>query len=203
MKSIRLPNDLQEYVRKRAWKRIGICMASELAVIVFLIFLGNRIFSAMGVFLQACAYVLLLALPFLLSGVPFTFIKDRNWSGRVTGVRVKTKTAYTTDYQYLQNIIVLTMVNANGKTFKKTVASHNVQTSKPGGVLVSYSEAKVEHYMNDYSIGDEVYHFHGLPYPFVIDPNYKERTTCVVCGQETQAEQSHCWSCGHSLIKIK
>lgn len=202
MRSIRLPNDLQEYVRKRAWKRISKCLTFEAGVILFLFFLGNRIFSALGILLQSLVYVILLFLPFLLTGVPFKMM-DKDWSGTVTNVKIKTKTAYTADYQYLQNIIILTLVDANGKSFKKTVASHNVQTSKPGGAFVSYSDAKVEHYINDYAIGDEVYHFHGLPYPFVIGPNYKERTTCMVCGQETKSDQAHCWSCGHSLIKIK
>ena len=197
-----LPNDLQEYVRKKTGRRVAKCVAFEAAVILFLLVLGNRVFSALGVILQSLVYVILLMLPFLLTGVPLAFIWDRNWSGTVTDVKVKTKTAYTTDYQYLQNIIILTMVNADGKTFKKTVAVHNVQTSK-GSVLVSYSEAKVEHYMNDYQIGDEVYHFSGLPYPLVIGPNYKERTTCVVCGQETKSDQSRCWNCDHSLIKLK
>ena len=203
MKSIRLPHDLQEYVRKKTGRRITKCLLFEAAVILFLLVLGNRVFSALGLILQSLVYVILLLLPFLLTGVPFKLLWDRNWSGTVTDVKVKTKTAYTTDYQYLQNIIILTLADSNGKTFKKTVAAHNVQTSKPGGVLVSYSDAKVEHYMNDYQIGDEVYHFHGLPYPLVVGPNYKERTTCVVCGQETKSDQAHCWNCGHSLIQIK
>lgn len=202
MRSIRLPEDLRKYVRKKDGQRLLICLSAECLMILFLLFLGERIFSAMGVFLQVCAYVLLLALPFLLSGVPWKLIR-RNWSGTVTDVRIETKTRYTSDKQTLQNTVILTLVDENGKSFQREVATHDVQSSRHGGIRLSTADVKVEHYMNEYSVGDEVYYFHGLPYPFVIGPNYRERITCVVCGQETRSEEARCWSCGHSLIKIK
>jgi len=202
MRSIRLPEDLRKYVRKKKERRLWSCIAAECLMILFLLFLGDRVFSAMGIFLQVCAYVLLLSLPFLLTGVPWKLIR-RNWSGTVTEVQVKTQTSYTADKQILQNIVTLTLVDENGKSFQREVATHDVQTSRHGGIRLSTANVKVEHYMNEYSVGDEVYYFHGLPYPFVIGPNYKERTTCVVCGQETRSEEARCWSCGHSLIKIK
>jgi hypothetical protein len=197
----RLPQDILETVRKRSKKRILRCVVMEIAILLFLMTLGERIFSAMGGVLQYTVYAFLLVLPCLLTGLPKA-LTDRDWSGTVTRVRVKTKTTYTTDAQILQNIVILTLVDPKGKPFRKTVAAHNVQASK-GGIHLGTSNTKVEHYINDYQVGDRVYHFRGLPYPLVVGPNYKDRITCVICGHETQSDRNRCWNCDHSLLKLK
>lgn len=204
--SIRLPNDLQEYVRKRTWKRVAKAMAWELSVIVFLLCFGSSWLSPMGIILQSCMYGLLLLLPILLTGV-LSELTDRSWSGRVVDVKIKQYMAYTNEAkprQYEQNVIVLLLEDGEGRRFKKKVATHALKGSKfIGDDKISASAVNVEHYINDYSVGDQVYRFRGLPYPLVVGPNYKERTTCVICGQETKADRSRCWNCGHTLIQIK
>ena len=201
MKSIQLPNDLQAYAQRKLWRQIGICAITEVFIFVFLLLLGDRIFSALGVFLQTCIYVLLFTFPILLTGLPWK-LADRNWCGTVINVSIKTKTTYATEAQYLQNLVILTLKSPKGEILIKEVAAHNVQASR-NGIDLKNVGIKAEHYLGEYAVGDEVYHFRGFPYPLVIGPNYKDQTTCIVCGNETASNKSHCWSCGHSLIKPK
>ena len=205
-RSIRLPEDLREYVRKNFWKRIAKTMVWETVVIVFLLCFGASWLSPLGIVFQSCVYGLLALLPILLTRI-LSEIMDRSWSGRVVDVKIKSYMAYTNEAkprQYEQNVIILILENSEGKRFKKKVATHALKGPKfINDERIHAAAVNVEHYINDYSVGDEVYRFRGLSYPLVIGPNYKDRTTCVVCGQETKSDQVHCWNCGHSLIKMK
>ena len=193
MNNIRLPNDIQAYVSKKRAKRIGACAVFEGLVLLILLFMGERLFSAMGVLLQSIIYVILLLLPPILTGVPFKLI-DRPFCGTVKQVNIKTKTEYQLNHHvrtqtriHAVNVVSLMIEAPDGTVFEKEATVHSAQL-------------KPEHYLNEFQIGDFVYHFSGTPYLLTVGHD-RERASCVICGQESPVDRTHCWNCGHTLIK--
>jgi hypothetical protein len=53
-----------------------------------------------------------------------------------------------------------------------------------------------------YHEGEEILHFHGLPYPINLDEAAAHGHLCAVCGRIHQKQPTRCEACGHSLISV-
>ena len=64
------------------------------------------------------------------------------------------------------------------------------------------NEGDVTMHLDEYGVGDRVYHFYGLKHNYIVK-NKSEIIECVICGSHNPKERSDCLNCGYSLIKNK
>ena len=206
MKFPKLPEDVKKYLQKKITSRIVKCVLLELAVMLLLIFMGERLFSGLGMVGQILAYIVLMILPFIIMGVPLKLI-DKSWQGEVIDVEVKTTAAFTKDVkakQYTENSVWLTIKKSNGDIIYKKFAAFSSRGKpyNPTQAFWSIKDVKPEHFLGKYNIGAKVFHFYGFEHLLLVDENNKSTTTCIVCGQENDQSKRKCWECGHSLIEF-
>jgi len=60
---------------------------------------------------------------------------------------------------------------------------------------------RLDDHLDNFKIGDIVYHFYGLKRPCILHNSRNEFTYCVICGYRNFASDDTCSGCGHSLIK--
>ena len=200
----KLPQDIEAYLKKKTVARIAKCVALELAVMLLLAFMGERLFSALGTVGQIIAYIVLMIIPFTVTGVPLKLI-DRSWQGEVTYVEVKTTSAFTKEVkarQYTENSVWLTIKKSNGKVIYEKAASFPLKEKKYSSASGEIKDIKPEHFLGKYNVGVKVFHFGGLERLLLVDENNKSTTTCIVCGQENDKSRKRCWECGYSLVKF-
>lgn len=206
MKFPNLPDDLQRYLQKKITSRIVKCVLFELAVMLLLIFMGERLFSALGTVGQILTYIILMIIPLIVTGVPIKLI-DKSWQGEVIDVEVKTTTAFTKDVkakQYTENSVWLTIKKSDGEIVYEKFASFSSRGKpyNPTQAFWGIKDTKPEHFLGKYNKGAKVFHFYGFEHSLLVDENNKSITTCIVCGQENDKSNKKCWECGHSLIKF-
>ena len=145
--------------------------------------------------------IFLCAIPFFVSGFPFKLI-DRSWHGVVTDVIVKSETgtytaAGTKAFPYDKNVIYLKVKRDDGKELRIPAREFGIR-NHPGFTVPN--EGDITKHLNDYLIGDHVYHFYGLKHNRIVKQNF-EMIECVVCGTQNTNVRDDCINCGYSLIK--
>ena len=186
-----LPNDLKEYCKRKVLSRVIPCLVWVLLFAGILILWGDVIFGVDRIALRISICVIVMILPFLLTGIPF-LIFDRTYYGRVKRVLVETtvdnesSVKPTLEHLYWKNTIHLEMELPNGKTVLKKVYSGN---------------AKLQQRLNDYAEGDKVFHLYGSRQVIRLPKQNDTMVDCAVCACSNSIEQSRCRNCGHSLIK--
>ena len=206
MKFPKLPEDIERYLQKKTINRIAKCVAFELAIMFLLAFMGERLFSALGTVCQIIAYIALMVIPFIVTGVPLKLI-DRSWQGEVTNVEVKTTAAFTKDVkakQYTENSVWLTIKKSNGDIICEKAASFPLREKQYSHTQAfgEIKDIKPEHFLGKYNVGVKVFHFCGFEHLLIVDENNKSTTSCIVCGQDNDQSRKKCWWCGYSLIKF-
>lgn len=176
----------------------------EIVIIILLVLVGERLFSALGDVGQMLCYIVLLALPVAITRFPIKLI-DKTWSGEVTKVDVQTVSAFTNEgkpRRYTQNEVYLTVQRTDGRIVSHKVEVFGAKTDRAAAIAMdSYTAVKPEHFLDKYKVGCTVYHFYGIKRLFIINPEQKDITMCIVCGRENRADADVCWDCGYSLIK--
>ena len=210
MKNLRLPKlpeDVKRYLQKKITARIAKCVLFELAVMLLLIFMGERLFSGLGTIGQMLIYIVLMILPFIVTGVPLELI-DKSWNGEVIDVDIKATTAFTKGVrskQYTENSVWLTIRKNDGDVIYKKIAVFSLKEGNrynPIYAASKVSNVKPEHFLKKYNVGAKVFHFYGFENCLIVDEKNDDIIRCIVCGQENDQNNKKCWNCGHSLIKF-
>ena len=115
-----LPNDLKSHIRRVILKRAIPCAILLAACGILLFFLGERIFNMENVQMRILCYIVVMLIPFVVTGVPMKLI-DRTYCGEVIEARVKRTVdneSYvkpTLEHMYFKNTVYLDVRLDNGK----------------------------------------------------------------------------------------
>ena len=205
MERIVLPSDVKAYVRNKIFKRVFKCAVGEIIVILFLILFGSRVFDSFGIINKTIIYILLLTVPFLISGIPFKLI-DRYWSGEIVDIKVITRSRPFNKYGgrtfavYDENAIILFIKEHNTNVIIEEALALGVVDDKR---LKFYNHpiGKIENHLDDYRIGDNVYHFYGIDNLLIRHKTNDDSVKCVVCGIKNPTVNDKCNCCGYTLVK--
>ena len=186
-----LPKDLAAYRTKQILKRVIPCLLLLGILAAILILWGNSIFSIENKIAQGSCFIIVMLIPFAVTGVPFKLI-DSTCYGVVKKVTMET----TTDSQssakpaleqlYIKNTIYLSIEKPNGKRVHKKVYS---------------GKASLQQNLNTYHEGDTVFHLYGTNTVIVLPTKSSLNLPCAVCGSTNEIQNDQCRHCGHSLIK--
>ena len=203
MEYIQMPTDIKKYVKKKIVTRVVslillITLSTCINALLWDVFVTKSSTAIHIVFI-----IITLLLPFIISGVPIKLI-DESWRGVAKDVEIRTGTGVYTNgagqsFPYVKHIVILTVERNGGKIQKIAIKEYGERSHKGFAVPL---EGNIRQHLDDYSIGDEVYHFYGLPTCLVVSAD-KKRTNCVICGGENVFGEDKCHNCGHSLIKIQ
>ena len=187
-----LPKDLQIYCRNRILKRVIPCIFLISAFATILALWGNIIFNTDNKEFQISCYLVVILVPFAITGVPHKLI-DTTYYGTVKKVDIVTTTDNdssakpTREHLYLKNTIYLSVERPDGKIIYKKAYS---------------GKARLQQNINAYKEGDIVFHLYGTNTVVVLPNTNDSSVHCPVCGCSNKVENDHCRNCGHSLIKI-
>ena len=186
-----LPKDLQKYCRKRILKRAIPCMILISIFATILALCGNIIFGTDNKAFQTSCYIVIMLIPFVITGVPHKLI-DSTYYGTVKKVDIVTTmdndsaVKPTREHLYLKNTIYLSVEQPDGKLIYKK----------------AYSEkARLQQNINAYNEGDRVFHLYGTNHVVVLPDANDSSVHCSVCGSSNYIADDKCRDCGHSLIK--
>ena len=196
-----LPKDIIKYVNRKITRCISVFAILEIVAIVISVLTNEYFIKSTNIAFYVFVVVFLCAVPFIVSGFPFRLI-DRSWHGVVTETFVKTETgtytaAGTKAFPYDKNVIYIKVKRDDGKELCIPAREFGIR-NHPGFPVPN--EGDVTKHLNDYSVGDQVYHFYGLKHNLIVKKNL-ELIECAVCGVQNSSERDDCVICGHSLIK--
>jgi len=197
-----LPKDILRYVRRKIICCIALFVVLE-GIAIGVAFLSWDYFAAkIPLPFHTTILLVLCALPFYFSGFPWKLL-DRSWNGTVNEVSIKQEqgvnhTSAGRGHPYIKNVIYLKIKKDNGK--ETLIAAQEFGIRHLKGFPVT-NEGDVTKHVNDYSVGDRVFHFYGLNHNY-IDKQNSEMIECVVCGSQNHKNRDNCLNCGHLLIKI-
>ena len=186
-----LPKDLKTYCRKSFLKRVIPCIILASVFATVLILWGNIIFSTDNKSFQALCYILVMLVPFAVTGVPHKLI-DSTYYGTVKKVDVITtedsnsSVKPTREQMYLKNTVYLSIERPDGKLIYKKVYS---------------GKAQLQLHINTYNEGDLVFHLYGSDSVIILPKPNDSTVHCAVCGYSNSIENDKCRNCNHSLIK--
>ena len=186
-----LPKDLQIYCRNRILKRVIPCIILISVFATILALWGNVIFNTDNKAFQASCYIVVMLIPFALTGVPHKLI-DSTYYGTVKKVDIVTtmdndsSVKPTREHLYLKNTIYLSIERPNGKLIYKKAYS---------------GKAKFQQNLNAYNEGDLVFHLYGTDVVTVVPNATSTKCCCCVCKDDNEITNQTCRSCGYSLIK--
>ena len=186
-----LPKDLQTYCRNIILKRVIPCIILISVFATVLTLWGNVIFNTDNKAFQASCYIVVMLIPFAITGVPHKLI-DSTYYGTVKKVDIVTTTDNdssvkpTREHLYLKNTIYLSVEQPNGKLIYKKAYS---------------GKARLQQNINTYNEGDLVFHLYGTKTVVVLPDANDGSVHCSVCGSSNNIADDKCRDCGHSLIK--
>lgn len=203
-----LPVSLRKKRNRNILIRCILCFVFLLIIFFVIIMWGNKLFPTglqhhkgfKG--LQVMFYMLLLVVPFVITGVPLKFI-DTSWSGIITGINVKDSTgSYFVGgrlWPYAKHNLVLTIEKKDGTVFEYTAISFG---DKERSCAYDYfhSGEKIYYQLEDFCVGDKVYKYYGFKHLYIIHPN-SQVCNCIVCGAKCNKLNEKCFNCNSEIIK--
>lgn len=203
MKNIQLPKDIVKYVKKKIIGYVALFVLLECAAIVINVLTWEYFAARTPLPFHIGVIVWICIVPFIILKFPFKLI-DRSWRGEIVEISVEEeRDAYYPGgvkdkvFPYVKHVIYLKVKLGNGK--HKRIAVQEFGRRQHIGVEVP-NEGDVRNHLDDYLVGDSVYHFYGLKYNYVVKKN-SEQLVCVVCGSKNKKDSDECFKCGHSIIK--
>ena len=196
-KSPSLPLSLKQKRARNFTIRIICCILLLLLFIFIIIMWGDKLFpttlkSHMGYNgLKIMFYILLLSVPFIVTGTPFKLI-DTSWSGTVIDVTVEENLKANGAGRprlHKSHDLILTIQTDNGKEIEHTLFS-----------FASPSLGKVHYHENKISIGDRIHKYYGFKYPYIIPKNHHQIKVCISCGAANNVDKKRCWHCKSELL---
>ena len=199
MNGIILPHDIKRYIRKKAIVYLVKLLLWYVVVAAVNIAIWNYFKNPIIHVIVTVASILL---PFLFLGLPKDFLHS-TVVGTVTSVHIAEETgsyrAGVRYWPYTKHVIMLDIVTKDGKNLRVKAREYGMRSHQ--GFAVPF-EGDIQLHMNDFAIGDTVYRFRGLPFPFIVTQNGKNTEECIVCLSENPCEQSKCHYCGRTLLKF-
>ena len=204
-----LPEDLVKYVKKKVIRCIVlfvllVCVTVAISILTWDYFAAR---TPMAFHIGVIFWINVI--PFFVAKFPWALI-DKSWCGEVVEVTVEeekgtVKIAVGRYWLYVKHVIYLDVKLENGKHKRIAIQDFGSKINDIGARYNQVSFAipnagDVTKHLDDYSIGDRVYHFYGLKHYYVEKKNLA-LTECVVCGFKNKEENDTCVNCGHSLIK--
>lgn len=187
-----LPKDLKAYCKKRVLRRVLPCILMFVAFGLILLEWGTVIFATQNKIYMISCYVVVMILPFVLTGIPHKLI-DKTYYGTVTKVDVVTALSCNSVVKvggdmmwYTKNTIFLTLLLENGKSMRTKVYE---------------GKTKLGQHLNSYNEGDKVFHLYGTNVTIVLPDSADTSVQCSVCGTSNNINDDKCRDCGHSLVK--
>ncbi len=186
-----LPNDLKKFVKNKITKRLLFCLSLLLIFGTVLYFFGTRIFNSDIPEFNTSGHLLVMLLPFVISGVPFKMI-DRTYCGKLIDTEVKitvdneSGSRPTRDQLYWKKTVILTIELDNGKIIERK-AFEGKRDSK------SIAETIKK--------GSRIFHLYGTGNVVALPDESDTHMCCAVCGTVNEVTCDTCESCGHTLLK--
>lgn len=195
-----LPEDIVKYVKKKIIRCIVLFVLLACITIAISVLTWDYFATRTPLAFHIGVLFWINVIPFFVAKFPWTLI-DKSWSGEVVDVSIEEKVGAYTIGKYMgaypKNIIYLNVKLDNGKN--KRIAMQEFGIRRHVGFEVP-NEGDVTKHLEDYSVGDRVYHYYGLKHCFVVKQN-ASFSECVVCGLNNKKGCDKCANCGHSLIK--
>ena len=183
--------DFKKHIRKNILKRVISFVLLEILLGMILLFFGNTLFRTEVKVFQYSCYLLVVLVPFAITGVPFKLI-DRSYCGRVEKVEIKTtydnKTPLkpTLENTYTKNTIYLSIRCSDGNLIRKKAYE---------------GPAKLQQHLDTYQVGDFVFHLYGSKYTVVLPNKKQSHVQCLICGCANDKTEDTCRNCGGLLLK--
>jgi hypothetical protein len=189
-----LPEDIRKTVTLSVAKRVIPCAVLEFIMLWYVIFFGEMSFRMVGIEVRILIYIVLILLPFIITGVPLKLI-DRSWKGEIIGINVKMGLVRSVNGKGVRDgsYLSLQIKRDDGKIVDHTVSVFSL------GYTMQSSRAKSEFAEDDYAVGDKVYHYYGIKRLLIIHKDNSRE--CVICGSNNPDKNDRCFYCGHSIIK--
>lgn len=197
-----LPRDIKKHVKRKIVFCIALFLILEIFAFVFNFLFFNHFSSNSNATFHIILIITLHIFPFFISGFPFKLI-DHSWNGKVVGIDIQEEgsTYFTSGggkfAPYTKSVIYLTVKKSNDKEIEIPIREFGIRHHKGFSVP---NEGKVCYHQNDYTVGDEVYHFYGLKNYYVVKQN-SDFLDCIVCGTKNHSDRTVCVACGFTLIK--
>ncbi len=191
MEMMDLPADLRRFARRQVLKRMIPCLALLIIFGTVLLLWGRRIFNTGENAFRYSGYIVIMLIPFALTGVPFK-LSDRTYFGIVKDVELvstvdnESSIWPTIEGAYRKNTVYLLVMLANGKHIRKKAFEGRANIIRP-----------IEYYKR----GDMVFHLYGSQHTVVLPKCTDDRVMCPVCGTPNLIEDDVCVSCRHTVIK--
>ena len=199
MQPMDLPPDLKRHIRKNVVLYLIKLILWEIAMVIVNASLWDQLVAMPS--LHMGVIVISVLLPPVLIGVPKEFLHS-TVVGTVKAVHFKEETgSYRVGirfFPYTRQVILFDVVTEEGTTIRMKAREYGERSH--AGFSVPF-EGDIQHHLDDFSEGDTVYRFRGLPYPFVVTQRQKETEECIICGSESPCNESVCHHCGHTLLK--
>lgn len=186
--------------------RSTICLLLLAIFITVIIIWGNRLFPdtldhrAGYTSLKIMFYVIVLCVPFLITGIPFKLI-DTSWSGTVIDLKIEENLGTSSNPKYIythkKENLILIIKKDNEKIVRYTALS---LTDKHKELNGSTPIGKVYYHEHKYSIGDRVHKYYGFRHLYFIPQHDYVTKDCIVCGSKNNMDDSACWYCDSELI---
>lgn len=199
---MKLPKDVANYVRKKVIRCVAIFSALEIIALLTVV-LSWKYFAAETNPVFHTIFILVLCVtPFLVTKFPWSII-DKSWNGIVTEVYVKDEMGSYTAFKggqprpYPKYVIYLKVKTDSGE--EKRIAVREFGLRVHVGFPVP-NEGDVTKHVDEYSVGDRVYHFYGLKHYYIEKQSF-DMVECVVCGTQNHKDRDDCIECGHSIVK--
>ena len=205
---MRLPDDLRVVVKKRIAKKLTTFFVLVILFGGVLFLFGDRLFNTDVVAFKVSCYICVMLVPFVLTGVPFLLI-DSTWYGKIVRVDIEEATEATNEAKprlYGTMYTVITIKKSNGKLITKELKQGSFSMYKnmwgaSSGIAVTARERKNEHFLDDYKVGDTVFHLYGSRTVVVLPDAKSEQVSCAVCGERNSVLDDTCRNCKHTLVK--
>lgn len=151
--------------------------------------------------LRVLFYILILIIPFLVTGVPLKFI-DSSWSGTITEIKIKENLGTSSHPQYVhvhkKEDLILVIKRDDGKELEHTVLSL-VERHRPGGDGTPIG--KIFYHDTKYAVGDRVHKYYGFKHLYFVSQNHLNTKNCIVCGSQNGITENSCWYCRSDVIE--
>lgn len=194
MKKVIAPPSVKKKVRIQILKRFLLLLVySAVAyVIADYVFKITPSDAEQGSINTILSFVLIMAVPFILSGIPLKLI-DKSWYGEILEFETSTARPEEIDTHSKMEITQTALIRTpSGKLYKHTLYDE--------GILFHDNSGEI------YRVGDTVAHVYGTEYlaPIKTALDKGRPDVCVFCGHKSTDENKICRNCGCSVdIRLK
>lgn len=189
-----LPDDIHRKVVSSIIKKVFPCIVFEIIIVLYIVFWGEKSFKMVDLGVRVLIYVVLIIVPFVVTGVPLKLI-DRSWKGEIVAINVNMGLVRSVNGRGVRDgsYLVLKIKRDDGK-----IIDHTLNVFTYANAMKS-NRARSEFAEDDYAVGDKVYHYYGIKRLLII---HKDKSReCVICGANNPEHNDRCFNCGHSIIK--